>query len=316
MPQFSFIIPVYNTEKYLRKCLNSLLEQTYDDYEIIVINDGSTDNSQLIIDEYKQKSRKIKGYVKANSGVSDTRNYGVKKAKGEYILFVDSDDYVDIRLLERVRNIILRDGNIDLIKFNFAYVTNDLITSETDNINIRKQSGKEAFVDLVNSKHPFDMVWLYAYNKEFWLKNNFSYAKGTYHEDFGLIPIVVLKAKEMSNINSHLYYYIQSNNSITRNNDLNKTLKRTNDMLNHYEFLKQQFDDMKTDDEHLKSLFYSYISNALIERAKELKGEHLHNYIKELQKRNLFDNLMSDTIVRRLKKQLLKKYPKLFIKAL
>jgi hypothetical protein len=160
------------------------------------------------------------------------------------------------------------------------------------------------------------MLWLYAYNKEFWLKNNFNYAKGAYHEDFGLTPIVLLKAKEISNINSPLYYYLQSNNSITHSRDLTKALKRTNDMLNHYEFLKQQFDDMSIENEHLKVLFYSYISNALIERAKELKGEYLRNYIKELQKRNIFDNLVSDTFVRRLKKQLLKKYPKLFIKAL
>ena len=86
----SVIVPVYNVEKYLKKCLDSLVKQTLNGVEIIVVNDGSPDNSQKIIDEYTKKYKNVKSYIKENGGLSDARNYGIKKATGEYISFVDS----------------------------------------------------------------------------------------------------------------------------------------------------------------------------------------------------------------------------------
>ena len=94
----SVIVPVYNVEKYIKKCLNSLVNQTLDEVEIVVVNDGSPDNSQKIIDEYTKKYKNIKSYVKKNGGLSDARNYGIKKATGKYISFVDSDDYIPVLL--------------------------------------------------------------------------------------------------------------------------------------------------------------------------------------------------------------------------
>jgi hypothetical protein len=125
---------------------------------------------------------------------------------------------------------------------------------------------------------------------------------------------VLLRANKILSINDSLYFYVQSSNSITRNNDINKIIKRTNDMLYHYDNLKNEFDKMNVKDPNLKNIFYSYISNALVFKAKELKGKYLSNYIKELNKRNVFDNILSDTFVRKVKKYLLKIYPYLFIK--
>ena len=98
----SVIVPVYNVENYLEKCLTSLVNQTLKDIEIIVVNDGSTDNSQKIIDRYEKKYSNVKAYVKKNGGVSDARNYGINKAKGKYIAFVDGDDYVDEMMYEKM----------------------------------------------------------------------------------------------------------------------------------------------------------------------------------------------------------------------
>ena len=96
MKKISVIIPVYNVEKYLVKCLDSLLNQEFSDYEIIVVNDGSPDNSQSIIDSYVERYPKIvKSYIKENGGQGSARNLGISKAKGEYICFVDSDDFVE-----------------------------------------------------------------------------------------------------------------------------------------------------------------------------------------------------------------------------
>ena len=99
MPKISVIVPVFNTGKYIKKCLNSILSQKNVDYEIIVVNDGSTDNSDEIIKDYvNQHQEKVKYYTKQNGGLSDARNYGITKASGDYLCFVDSDDYIDENL--------------------------------------------------------------------------------------------------------------------------------------------------------------------------------------------------------------------------
>ena len=98
--KISIIVPIYNTEKYLGNCLNSIINQTYKNLEIILINDGSTDNSLSICNNYKNKDNRIKIVNKTHTGVSDTRNIGIKNATGEYIGFVDSDDYIEQDLLK------------------------------------------------------------------------------------------------------------------------------------------------------------------------------------------------------------------------
>ena len=104
MPKISVIVPVYNTEKYIEKCLQSILSQTMNDIEIIVVNDGSTDNSENVIKQIEKNNNtkiQIKYFKKENGGLSDARNYGVKKATGKYISFIDSDDYIDKNLYKK-----------------------------------------------------------------------------------------------------------------------------------------------------------------------------------------------------------------------
>ena len=97
-------MPVYNTEKYLRRCVDSILAQTFTDFELLLINDGSTDSSGAICDEYTQKDSRVRVFHKENGGVSSARNIGLDNAKGEYIAFVDSDDYIDNRMYECLYN--------------------------------------------------------------------------------------------------------------------------------------------------------------------------------------------------------------------
>lgn len=109
--KISVIVPVYNVEKYLRECLDSLVSQTMDGIELIVVNDGSPDNSQQIIDEYSLKyPEMIKAYTKENGGLSDARNYGLLKAEGEYVMYVDSDDYIDVTMCEKMYEACVRDN--------------------------------------------------------------------------------------------------------------------------------------------------------------------------------------------------------------
>ena len=116
MKKLSIIVPVYNTEKHLKKCFDSIINQNNSEIEVVVINDGSKDSSDKIIKEYKEKNpQTISYYKKQNTGVADTRNYGIKKAKGQYIMFLDSDDYIDAHLYSIVKQYMKK--NIELIKF-------------------------------------------------------------------------------------------------------------------------------------------------------------------------------------------------------
>ena len=113
----SIVIPVYNVEKYLRKCIESVLNQTYKNIQIILVNDGSTDNSPALCDEYKQMYDKVEVIHKSNGGLPDARNAGLKRAKGEYVGFIDSDDWIEPNMVEHLlHNIIEYDADISSVE--------------------------------------------------------------------------------------------------------------------------------------------------------------------------------------------------------
>ena len=123
MPKVTLIIHVYNSEKYISKCLDSILEQTYKDYEILIVNDGSKDNSQKIINEYKNKyPEKIISIEQENKGVSETRNESIKRANGEYIMFIDNDDYLDKDYIETFVNEIEK-KDYDIVLGGYRRIT-------------------------------------------------------------------------------------------------------------------------------------------------------------------------------------------------
>ena len=103
--KFSIVVPVYNVEKYINKALDSILNQTYNNFEVIIVNDGSTDNSQKIIDKYTKLDKRFKSYKKENGGLSSTRNFGIKYTTGDYLLFIDSDDYIEKDYLEQANKV-------------------------------------------------------------------------------------------------------------------------------------------------------------------------------------------------------------------
>ena len=121
MAKVSIIVPVYNVEKYIEKCLKSLVNQTLKDIEIIIVNDGTKDNSQRIVDKYTKKYDFVKSYIKENGGLSSARNYGLKYANGEYIAFVDSDDYVDKDMYEIMYN-KAKSNDFDVVVCNLKYI--------------------------------------------------------------------------------------------------------------------------------------------------------------------------------------------------
>lgn len=300
--RFSIIVPVYNVYAYLDKCLNSIVNQNYNDFEVIVVNDGSTDNSEEIIDKYSNKYHFIKKYNKENGGLSDARNYGIEKAKGDYLIFIDGDDYVDKHLLSKLNEVILK-KDYDLIKFGYDLVYEKENICVKDTINFDKEYSGESFLyNILNQKKTFEMAWIYAYKRKYWIENNFLFSKGYYHEDFGLIPKVILKSKNIYCIDFTGYHYVQMGSSITRGNDYKKTYKRVYDILYHFDSLYNFVNNEKNISNNTKQLFNSYISNATISKINMLNKSDRKIYIKELKKRCVFNLLQSKTIGQKLKK--------------
>lgn len=319
MPKISIIVPVYNTEKYIKKCLESLLEQTLKDIEIIIVNDGSTDNTEKTINEIiKQKNKSsnpitIKYFKKENSGLSDTRNFGVEKATGKYISFIDSDDYVDKNLYKKLEKYI--DKDIDLIKFKMKTV--DTKYKEIEKIEgpiFNKISGEEAYKKLCTKDKYLDVACIYLYKREFFINNKFKYAPNTYHEDFGLTSLVIIKANSVVSTNEYGYYYVQRENSITSIEDEDKEIKKANDVVNHYDNAIKVLENDTEISDGTKLLVKRYYTNTLLLKAKTLKGKEQEKYLKEIKKRKVYKNIKAENLKQLVKRMILKIDIKLYLK--
>lgn len=310
MIKYSFIVPVYNTEKYLKKCLDSLVNQTYKDFEIIVVNDGSTDKSSSIISKYQKKYKNIIVIDKENEGLSMARNRGVQKSSGKYIIFVDSDDYVSNKLLEEVDKKI---DDSDILRFQIATEDEEYTKiNEYHEEEFESMCGYDAFKYL-SSYHFVEPAWCYVIRKNYYIENKFSFKKGVYHEDFGLIPYVIYKARKVKSVDFIGYYYIQRNGSIMNNNDYKKTVKKAFDMLEQYKTMRLFAKNINRKN-NLDDYFLSYISNSVIVKARELKKDEKKVYINELKKLNVFDGVLVNTRIRRFKKYLMKHNLNLYLK--
>ena len=165
----SVIVPVYNTQNQVERCLKSLINLK--DAEIIVINDGSTDKSEEVIKKYIDK---IVYYTKPNTGLADTRNFGLEKAKGDYILFVDSDDYIEQDLIEKLMPYM--NQGIDVIKFKTKKVNeNGDILEKIDGSVFETTTGENAFEKLFSTDSLLDSACTYLFKREYLIKNNFKF---------------------------------------------------------------------------------------------------------------------------------------------
>ncbi|MDQ0198773.1 glycosyltransferase family 2 protein [Neobacillus ginsengisoli] len=215
--KISIIVPVYNVEKYLVKCIDSILNQTFSDFELILVNDGSTDKSGEICDEYSKIDKRIKVVHKKNGGLSSARNAGIDLAKGEYIAFVDSDDYIHKRMYEVLyNNAIINSSDIIICDFTVA---NEGVFYDTSNLNIdivaQNFSNIESLNKLYTSKGiSFIVAWNKLYKRE--LFNDIRYEKGRIHEDEFIIHQILYKSSKVTYLPIKLYYYLQTNNSIIR----------------------------------------------------------------------------------------------------
>ena len=311
MPKVSVIVPVYNTEKYLDRCLESLINQTFKDIEIIIVNDGSTDNSEEIIKKYVKQYPDIMKYIfQKNQGLSSARNNGVKLATGKYISFVDSDDYIDVDLYKNLENIM--NGDIDLIKFKMVKTDENLKNlQKIEGPVFGPIDGQEAFNLLVFKDILLEPACIYLYKRETYLKNKFQFSEKKYHEDFGLIPIILIKSKKVVSVDIYGYYYVQSNSSITRNDNYEKQKKSAYDLLYHYDNLQKQIKNIKP---KTRENILQYYTNSILLATKKLNKKDINKYIKEIKKRKLTDNIKPKNMKTFIKKIIIKINIKLYLK--
>ena len=303
MSKLSVIIPVYNNENDLERCFNSILNQNINDLEIIVVNDGSTDNSDKIIQEYEKNHQEIKYFKKENTGVADSRNYGIEKASGKYIMFLDADDYLDIALYKNIKKYI--DEDIDLIKYKIQIVDKDENTIElVQGATFEKTNGEEGFSELYSTDVLLDSPCAYIIKKEIFEKNDLKFKVGTEHEDFGLIPFVIIFAKTMVSINFYGYYYVQTDNSITRNNDYKKSVKKAYDALIHYDDAMEKIENLNVN-KKTKDNLKIYYTNAILTKVKSLSEKDKIKYMEELKKRKFYKNIKIRNVKQLIKKILL-----------
>ena len=242
----SVIVPVYNTEEYLQKCLASLVNQDFTDYEIIIVNDGSTDNSKKIIDEYAKEYKFIKAYDKENGGLSSARNYGIDKAKGKYIAFVDSDDYVDVAYLKELYEAIIKDdSDIAVCEFSYVYKDGNVVRSYS-NLKYTSDSLKSYLLTP-------PMAPIRLFKKDLFKEIRFK--EGIYYEDLELCPKLVKYVNKVSFVDLSLYSYLMRDNSIMHQKEMNSKL---NDI---YQVLDSNYNELYN--EYPKETEYMYIIHLL-----------------------------------------------------
>jgi glycosyltransferase involved in cell wall biosynthesis len=289
MPTFSVIIPIYNIEDYINECIKSVLEQTYSDFEIILVDDGSTDDSSSICDEFSNKYENITVLHKRNGGLSSARNEGVKLAKGDYLLFVDGDDFIDHEALKNMNNIINENPGVDLIcgKFFNYFPDGSLDYEDFDFPYIDKNTNGIDALTALFAEVPV-IIWSACrtiYRRDYFVNNGFHFEEGITSEDLELVPKIYMRAKSVTTCNSPFYYYRQN-----RENSIINTInsKRFYDIFriikSHIRMIQEGNTNKNFNDQFLKELANIYARyvvlvmkvpieerNQVIDKMEELK---------------------------------------------
>lgn len=237
MTKLSIIVPVYNVEKYLPKCLESLIKQTLKDIEIICVNDGSMDNSLAILKEFASKDSRIRIIDNQHQGVAKTRNTGIEQSTGEYIGFVDSDDYIDIDFFEKLYNSATKSNSdiaiASILKHkNFFNIYNAKYTKEETAITIQDK------IKLCeDKKHFFFYAWNKIYHSGFIKENNIKFSEGQIYEDVMFAIKALYYSNKIISVYGTKYHYIEHENSLTKYKD--KTGEKEQDLVKAYSELQE-----------------------------------------------------------------------------
>lgn len=297
--KFSIIVPVYNVEKYLDKCLSSIVNQTYKEYEVIIVNDGSTDDSQKIIDKYVKNNHNFYSFITENRGLSCARNYGLDYVKGDYILFLDSDDYLNNKLLEELNNKLSK-NSVDILRFNCSFVFDDYsLIREEYGTHYENVIMNDAIKELV-TRELVEPACLYCYKSSFWMKHDFKYFPNMIHEDYGLTLLILYYVKSITSINFNGYFYLQRQNSISKTINYDKIKKGVYDTYSQYINIVDELKDKESN--IVKKAILTYASECLIMSSRGLKDIDYKEFIKKLKEEKIYLNISPYNIKKLIKR--------------
>ncbi len=273
--RFSIIVPVYNVEVYIKRCLKSLTNQTYPDIQIILVDDGSTDGCPGICDEFAQKDSRVAVFHKENGGLSDARNFGMRKAVGEYIIFVDSDDYIKNDTCQTFSSMIDLYPDVEVIVGNSRRIGACRPADETVTASPGLIDGNTFLKTQMEQRTMFVTAWRNVYKKAFLFENHLTFKFGILHEDEHWTPRIFLAARKVLATDYVFYYHFIRRDSITQ-----QKIKTQNarDIVSTCDELKEIYFELE--DEKLKALLLDYLVKL-----------YLHAFIigKLLEEKNLLD---------------------------
>lgn len=216
----SIIVPVYNVEEYLDECIQSILKQSYNDIELILVDDGSSDKSLVICQDYEKKDTRVLVLKQSHKKAAAARNTGIRAAKGEYITFVDSDDYIDTTAYERLIT-IMETKNLDVIRGSYCIEVNKMYKNDVQREKISKDvmSGPQYFNEVYGKNLYCVHVGIGIYKREYIIANNLFFYEGITHEDELWIPRMVLNAQRICHVDDYYYFYRYREGSVMRRKD-------------------------------------------------------------------------------------------------
>ena len=276
MSEVSIIVPAYNAEKYIRKCLDSLIHQTKKELEFIIINDGSTDHTEEIVKEYKDK--RIRYFKNKNQGIGKTRNYGIEQAKSKYIMFLDSDDYLEKNACERMfQKIDSNDLDVVLCDFYKEYengTVEEIRTPHFDN------SSLEDNPDIITE---YLCPWAKIYKRELLIKNHIRFPENLKYEDAPFVIEALTKANKIGKVDECLNYYLIHGNSETtvrdrRCFDIIKIVDKIRKITKDKEKLKNKIDHLTV------RIITNYTIQQRVQENKKVGMEFIDTAFQYLQK--------------------------------
>ena len=283
----SIIIPVYKVEKYLEKCIESVLKQTYTNLQIILVDDGSPDSCGKICDEYAKKDPRIEVIHKVNGGLSDARNVGIAKAKGKYIGFVDSDDYIKEDMYEILINLI-KEYDADVSICNLYDVIDGKEYIRNNENGIQEYSRLEILKEVLLDKNIQSYAWNKLYKKE--LFDEIKYPIGKKYEDIGTTFYVFEKCNKIVVTSEPEYYYLKRSDSLVNNVTESTVLDYTDIIIQRYLYTQKNIEELRKYNNY-------YLAKTLITAHNDIEqlgsiSEKMQEKYKELY--NLVYNIMKN----------------------
>lgn len=289
----SIILPVYNSEKTIKRTIDSLLQQDYENYEIIIINDGSSDNSDTICNKYKEKYKNIKYYYINNHGVSHARNYGINKAEGDYIMFIDSDDEYMSDTLKSINEVLYK-KDYDWVVFGYERIhvdnNNKMKLMQTKQIELNEDIDKKNFVEKLQQNFLFNQIWNKVYKKSVIKKINNIFDEGiSSGEDYRFNLKYIEHIQKAIYIEKILYKYYSATTGLSLREKNEKIYIKLKNLKEHKKFYERQGYNLQYIDKNYIYICFSGLTSMVDGNNNE---QSLNNIKKYIQNREIHRELL------------------------